>query len=111
MLDARTIASKMGGKIVNGHALVPGPGHSAHDRSLSVKPDASAPDGFICHSFSGDDFAECRDYVKARLGLPSEPAPMYGGNETGRPQKNIVATYRYEDERGDLSFVVVRFSP
>jgi hypothetical protein len=111
MLDARTIASKMGGKIVNGHALVPGPGHSAHDRSLSIKPDASAPDGFVCHSFSGDDFTQCRDYVKARLGLPSEPSPEYGGNKTTNPHKNIVATYRYEDERGEVLFEVVRLNP
>lgn len=37
--------------------------------SLSVKPDPSAPDGFICHSFAGDDWDECKDYVRNRLGL------------------------------------------
>jgi putative DNA primase/helicase len=107
MFDARTIASKLGGKVVNGRALVPGPGHSAHDRSLSIKPDASAPEGFICHSFSGDDFAQCRDYAKARLGLPS----VHDGNKTAKPQQNIVANYCYEDERGDSLFEVVRFNP
>ena len=44
-LDARTIASMMGGKVESGCALVPGPGHSLSDRSLSVKPDQAAPDG------------------------------------------------------------------
>ena len=44
-LDARTIASMMGGKVESGSALVPGPGHSLSDRSLSVKPDQTAPDG------------------------------------------------------------------
>jgi len=111
MLDARTIASKMGGKIVNGHALVPGPGHSAGDRSLSIKPDPSAPDGFITHSFSGDDFARCRDYVKSRLGLPHEPLPAHDDNKTAKSQKHPVANYRYEDERGDTLFEVVRFNP
>jgi hypothetical protein len=43
-LDARTIASAMGGKVERDCALVPGPGHSPADRSLSVKPDPSAPE-------------------------------------------------------------------
>jgi hypothetical protein len=33
--------------------------------------------GFVCHSFAGDDFKDCRDHVKARLGLPDDrPAPV-----------------------------------
>jgi hypothetical protein len=28
------------------------------------------PNGFVCHSFSGDDWKECRDYVRQRLGMP-----------------------------------------
>jgi putative DNA primase/helicase len=51
--------------------LFPGPGHSAKDRSLSVKLDPSAPDGFLVHSHAGDDFRECRDHVRRRLGLPA----------------------------------------
>jgi putative DNA primase/helicase len=50
--------------------LCPGPGHSPKDRSLSVKFDPSAPDGFLTHSHAGDDWRECRDYVRERLGLP-----------------------------------------
>ena len=49
----------------------PGPGHSPKDRSLSVKIDTDAPDGFVVHSFSGDDPIVCRDYVRERLGLPA----------------------------------------
>jgi hypothetical protein len=79
-LDARTIASMMGGKVESGSALVPGPGHSLSDRSLSVKPDQTAPDGFICHSFAGDDFVLCRDHVKSKLGIPHDP--QANGNGT-----------------------------
>ena len=32
--------------------------------------DANAPDGFVCTSFAGDDWALCKDYVRERLGLP-----------------------------------------
>src|SRR5262249_38802886 len=46
------------------------PGHSAGDRSLSVKLDSAAPDGFLVHSFAGDDPIVCRDYVRQKLGLP-----------------------------------------
>jgi hypothetical protein len=30
---------------------------------------STAPDGFICHSHAGDDWRECRDYVREKLGL------------------------------------------
>lgn len=49
--------------------LCPGPGHSREDRSLSVKFDLAAPDGFVVHSFAKDDAIACRDYVRERLGL------------------------------------------
>jgi hypothetical protein len=49
----------------------PGPGHGAKDRSLSVSPSATAPSGFLVHSFAGDDPIVCLDYVRAKLGLPA----------------------------------------
>jgi putative DNA primase/helicase len=50
--------------------LCPGPEHSPKDRSLSVKLDPTAPDGFIIHSHAGDDWRECRDHIRERLGWP-----------------------------------------
>lgn len=50
--------------------LCPGPGHSRRDRSLSVRFDSTVPDGFIVHSFAGDDPISCRDHVRRCLGLP-----------------------------------------
>src|SRR5258708_30135022 len=46
--------------------LLPGPGA---DRSLSIKIDPAAPDGFIVHLFARDSPIECRDYVRAALTL------------------------------------------
>jgi hypothetical protein len=41
----------------------------------------SAPDGFVIHSFAGDDAIACRDFVRARCGAdPFKPA----GNGNGR---------------------------
>lgn len=66
------IARALGGEISGRSAVrAPGPGHSAGDRSLSVTLSTTAPDGFVVHSFSGDDWVVCRDYVRAKLGLPA----------------------------------------
>ena len=70
--DLRSLARALGGEIVGGEVLAPGPGHSPRDRSLSVKVSASSPDNFMAHSFAGDDWRECRDYVRERLGLRRE---------------------------------------
>ena len=54
--DPRRLAHALGGEVVGrDRALVPGPGHSRHDRSLSIRLVSSAPDGFLVHSFAGDD--------------------------------------------------------
>lgn len=63
-------ARALGGDISRGQILCPGPGHSPRDRSLSVRFDNRAPDGFLVTSFSGDDWRLCRDYVRNKLGLP-----------------------------------------
>jgi hypothetical protein len=61
------IAQALGGEISGHQVLAPGPGHSAHDRSLAVRPALSAPDEVLIFSHSGDDWRTCRDYVLGRL--------------------------------------------
>ena len=53
-LDPRAVARALGGIASRQNVLAPGPGHSRADRSLSIKIDPTAPDGFILHSFAGD---------------------------------------------------------
>jgi putative DNA primase/helicase len=65
----RELADALGGEVVSAQVLAPGPVHDRRDRSLSVKISASSPDGFLCHSFAGDNFKVCKDYVKSRLGM------------------------------------------
>ena len=77
MTSAREMARVLGGKVMKSpkgglYVLCPGPGHSARDRSLSVTPSSTAPDGFIVNSFANDDWRTCRDHVLARLGRPAE---------------------------------------
>ena len=69
MADARTAAQILGGEVRGARVVCPGPNHSPSDRSLSIRFDPSAPDGFTCNSFAGDDWKTCRDYIKDRLGI------------------------------------------
>jgi hypothetical protein len=66
----REIASILGGKISGGEVLAPGPGHGPTDKSMSVRLDPDAPDGFLVHSFAGDDGLACKDFVSGKLGFP-----------------------------------------
>jgi putative DNA primase/helicase len=71
MIDLRSIARALGGEVNGRQVLAPGPGHSARDRSLAIKAEPSAPDGFLVFSHADDDWRTCRDYVRQRLGLPA----------------------------------------
>ena len=69
-LDPHSIVSVMGGAVTGRNSCsVPGPGHSKADKSLSIRIDPADPLGFKVHSFAGDDWQTCRDYVAATLGL------------------------------------------
>ena len=69
-----TLARALGGEVSGGQIRAPGPGHSAADRSLSVKLDPGAPDGFVVNSFTNDDPIACRDHVRAKAGIaPFKP--------------------------------------
>lgn len=75
MIGLPELAKQLGGDVRhNGSISCPGPGHSPKDRSLSVWLDH---DGKLqVHSFAGDDWALCKDYVRERLGLPSWEPPI-----------------------------------
>ena len=70
LLDLRSIARALGGEISGRQILAPGPGHSRGDRSLSVRIEPEAPDGFLVHSFAGDDPIICKNYIRRQLGPP-----------------------------------------
>ena len=56
------------------------PNHSNRDGSLSIIFGEQFPNGFIVHSFAGDDWKACRDYVKSVLGIIND----YKSRETVR---------------------------
>ena len=129
MIDLQTLRRTLGGEVNGSGLLCPGPGHSTADRSLSVKLDSSAPDGFFVHSFAGDDPIVCRDYVRIKAGLPafkpngsgrrrlSDDAIAQHGDgggawaQTDKPKGRIVAAYDYTDADGALLYQVLRLEP
>lgn len=71
MITLQSLARQLNGEVVGRRqVLCPGPNHRPHDRSLAVRLDHDAPDGFRVHSFAGDDWRDCRDHVRQLLGLP-----------------------------------------
>lgn len=67
----KSIAHALGGDAVgNRYVLCPGPSHSRKDRSLKVK---FKTDGtFTVTSFAGDDWQQCKDFIRDKLGLPND---------------------------------------
>lgn len=60
-------AKALGGEVAGrNNVLCPGPNHSPRDRSLSV---TFTGDDFTVFSHAGDDWRECKDHVRERLGL------------------------------------------
>ncbi|MEM8551092.1 MAG: toprim domain-containing protein [Pseudomonadota bacterium] len=79
----RELASALGGEVSGNQVLCPGPGHSARDRSLAVYQSVNAPGGFTVHSFAGDPWRDCRDYVAQRIGQPT--FELRRGRRSGDP--------------------------
>jgi len=65
MLSLQQLATALGGEISGDQVLAPGPGHSPKDRSMCVK---LGPDGYVVHSFAGDDWKDCRDLIDEKTG-------------------------------------------
>lgn len=60
---AKALCGTVNGEWIN----LRGPGHGSQDRSLGIKFDEGAPDGFRVHSLAGDDLGVCRAHVIALL--------------------------------------------
>jgi Toprim domain len=63
-LTPRDVARALNGDPLRDGVLAPGPGHSRKDRSLRIWLDPLS-----VHSFAGDDWRTCDDYVREKLGL------------------------------------------
>ena len=112
VIDPQSLARALGGEASGNNVRAPSPGHSAGDRSLSIRVDPGAPDGLVINSFSGHDWQQCKDYVREKGGLePFKPNGQRRYNGAGQPKGKIVAEYDYADENGTLLYQVVRNDP
>ena len=121
------LANTLGGEVHGDQIRCPGPGHSAVDRSLSVKLSKEAPDGFLVNSFADDDPIKCRDYVREKAGFPPfkpnsrqrlavgviEQAVLAAVNAQQRegPKGRVTGTYDYSGFDGTLLYQVLRYEP
>jgi hypothetical protein len=92
--DVRAAARALGGVVSGGQIRCPGPGHSAKDRSLIVWFDPDAPDGFSIHSHAGDDWKECKDYVRQKVGFDAFKPSGGNGKTASDHLKNMGARAR-----------------
>ena len=96
MMSIRQIARILGGDVSGRNRVIcPGPGHSRSDRSLCVTISSTAPDGFTVHSFAGDDWQHCKDYVREVLGLGERQAVWSPQPEPQRPDEKTVMRREY----------------
>ncbi len=114
MITLSELARALGGKAVGGQVVCPGPGHNPRDQSLSVRPSATAPDGFVIHSFAGDDVAACRDHVRERVGLercPRRPRLANASRPIRPPESNAVEARRTAFVREQIATIVRELVP
>ncbi len=130
MLSLQQIARALGGEVSGGHVRAPGPGHSAKDRSLSIKLDPNAPDGLLVNTFAPqDDPVACKDYVREKCGLPAfHPngngsrsrrrghdiaalmAAAIAGQRQEVPQGQLVSVFDYADADGTLLYQCLKYA-
>ena len=86
-MTPQQLAKAMGGDFNNGWLNIPGPGHSKGDRSLGIRLEPHAPDGFWLYSFADDNLADCRAYVKALLRQIAKNGPIcVNPHDSAKPQ-------------------------
>jgi len=81
------IVRACGGVVAGGQALIPGPGHSPRDRSLSVMLSTTAPYGFLAFSYAGDPWEACRDHVTVKLGLDPDAWKTRSHHQEPKPRQ------------------------
>jgi hypothetical protein len=100
MSELHSWARALGGDVTGGGILCPGPGHTAGDRSLSVKIGRDGEP--ICYSHSGDDPILCKDFVREKTGL--KPFKPSGHAKASSAKRH----FDYPDETGAILYQVER---
>lgn len=105
------LAAVLGGDVSGNNVTAPGPNNhdKRRDRSMSILVDPDAPDGFVVKSHSSKNTdIECKDYIRAKLGLPEWKPEKKSVTPPARPK--IVCHYVYHDADGEPYLRVTRMS-
>ncbi|WP_422040162.1 DUF7146 domain-containing protein [Roseibium sp.] len=106
MLRLSSNQSRLRGNPTHDGILIPGPGHSGSDRSLHVSFKPTAPDGFLVHSFAGDDPIECRKHVRELLGVsgskPIQPLATSNRKQTSQTDRTAFAQRIWDQSRSAI---------
>src|SRR5262249_35010474 len=113
VIDPQNLASAPGGEASGNEIRCPGPGHSAEDRSLCVKVDPGAPDGFVVctHAPPTTGVSAATTFGPRPAYDPFKPNSQRRYNGAGQPKGKIVVEYNYTDESRSLLYQVVRYYP
>ena len=104
---AREITSRLGGEWRGDHGAVPGPNHSAHDRSVTVR-DNDAGDDVVLHSFAGDDWKAIKDHWRRNGILPDRST----GTASAKLKRGaVVASFDYRRADGSTAYRINRIEP
>lgn len=86
-LTLHEAARALGGEVSGRNTVrCPSPGKSRNSRSMAVSFNADG--SFVCHSFADSDWRECRDHVKACLGISNDKPVAFNDN---RASVNVAA--------------------
>lgn len=88
-----------GDRVGHAGALIPGPGHTNRDRSLSVTFDTGHPRGYRFKSFAGDADKLCLNYLDSLVGRTFQPGERRVEQPGPRPQHAYNAEAAREVER------------
>ena len=127
-LDPNSMAAALGGKAKGNQISAPAPGHSPHDRSLSILVGAQYKEGFVVNPHAGEEPVAMREYVRRTCGLPDwtperqqtpattvvpaklvAKAQRYSDTKLTRDGFGLVDTYDYTNPDGEVLFQVLRY--
>jgi putative DNA primase/helicase len=108
--DLRITARALCGEVAEDQIICPGPGHGPRDRSLSVRPSASGLDGFLVHSFAGDDWRDCADHVRRLLGIECDRDRKLARRQAAEALRRAPEPQRQDDDGRDRALVLWRSS-
>jgi RecA-family ATPase len=118
VLSLKQIAIALNGEIRGDEVFAPGPGHSAKDRTLSVKIKAGGED-IVVHSFSpADNDLDCLKYAREKIGIEFKTngrkpeidlAKVISDAVASQKKRKPTYSFSYKDRDGTVLYQVRKY--